>query len=354
METTSLFLLKEFKKHRVYKYALSVVIIFFATLIQFLCWDYIKPAPFLFYYPAIILAALYGDGTSAIILSCILGQYYFVPPMYSFELSFPNDYLRMSIFLFAALLIRKIVHNQTEDRLKAESAIQLLNEEKYEREKFVSTLTHDLQTPLTSAKLNIQLLKRKEHDSSSTNQITKITTSIGRIEYMIRDLLDANQIRAGKPLPLNLEVLNLKDVLEETALELREIFGDRFDLRGKLDVTGKWSKDGIKRIIENLCSNAVKYGSPDDRICIMIDPADFGVLISVNNKGKVITQDEQKYLFDPYARTRSAIKSNQKGWGLGLTLVKAITEAHKGQIKVESTAEHGTTFTVLLPRGDLA
>ena len=111
--------LREFKQHRFYKYLLSFIIVVAATLIQKALWNYITPAPFLVYYPAIILASLYGDGYSAVIMSIIASQYYFVHPLERFEVIFPQDYLRLLLFATSGLIARKLVHNLLLAKLQA-------------------------------------------------------------------------------------------------------------------------------------------------------------------------------------------------------------------------------------------
>ncbi|HXH76210.1 MAG TPA: DUF4118 domain-containing protein [Bacteriovoracaceae bacterium] len=151
--------LKEFKKHRPYKYLLSVLIVALAGLIQYFLWPWIDPAPFLLFYPAVILAALYGDGNTAIVLSAFTVQYFFVSP----PMQWPSDYLRLFIFILAAVMIR-ITHHLKLERLKAEANAEELRRERENREKYVATLTHDLHTPLTATKMNIQMLQRKASD----------------------------------------------------------------------------------------------------------------------------------------------------------------------------------------------
>ena len=265
-------------------------------------------------------------------------------------MAWPHDYIRMGMFLASAVLIRKIVRNQTEAKLKAESVIELLNEEKESREKFVSTLTHDLQTPLTSAKLQIQLIPRRENISEKSKEsLKKVEKNIVRIEEMIRDLLDANKIRAGKSLPLNLRECNLRDVIETCTHELEIIHGQRFYIKKAESVEGCWSFEALRRILENLGSNAIKYGDADAPVEICGERAFDGICLSVHNKGPVIPLEEQKELFNPYRRSKSALTSSEKGWGLGLSLVKGLTEAHGGSVKVQSSEERGTMFMIYLP-----
>lgn len=350
--------LAEFKKHRFYKYALSVLIVSAATLLQNLTWEWLYPAPYIFYFPAIVLAALYGDGNSAIILSCILSQYYFVAPYGFLNLTWPGDYFRMGVFVVAAEMVKKIIRIQTEDKLKAEAAVMMLERREKDleykreaREKIVSTLSHDLQTPLTAVMLNGQMIMRQygEQDDKLNLAMMKQLRNLHRIEAMIRDLLDANSIRAGVKIPIIIDECHLCEIIAHTMQDLIHIHGERFKVECEESIKGHWSSDAIKRILENLCTNAVKYGDENSKISITAQQVENGVLLRINNKGNPIPDDEQKILFDSFRRTDSAIESKKKGWGLGLFLVKGLTEAHNGVVSVESNQIHGTTFTVYLP-----
>ncbi|HZI11580.1 MAG TPA: ATP-binding protein [Myxococcus sp.] len=223
-----------------------------------------------------------------------------------------------------------------------------LEEEHDLRERFVATLTHDLRTPLTAAKLNAQMVARKVHDPSALYKLAaRIIDNLDRADQMIRDLLDVSRIRAGEGLPLEVSDCELGALARETLEELSLVHADRFVLNAPEPIQGYWSCSGLRRIIENLCNNAIKYGARDRPVTVSLarnGPDE--VSLSVHNWGRPIPSEDQRLLFQPYRRIDSA----QKGWGLGLTLVDGLARAHRGAVKVESTEEAGTTFTVTLAR----
>lgn len=225
-----------------------------------------------------------------------------------------------------------------------------LESERQLREAFVNLLTHDLRTPLTSALITAQLIERRSNEPESCILLAKrIGVSINRIGQMISNLLDANLIRSGEQIQLSIEVLNLYDLVKGTLDELVTIHGDRFVLEGSEKIIGKWDKKGVRRIIENLCNNAIKYGSNHTPVKVSIVENHEFAQISVHNKGDVISLKDQKSLFDQFRRSETAQNSNKKGWGLGLTLVRGVAESHGGKVSVESNIENGTIFTVSLP-----
>ena len=230
-----------------------------------------------------------------------------------------------------------------------EKYIMDLEAERGLRESFVSILTHDLRNPLGAAKLSAGLILDKSVNPDVCQKMARqITSSIDRVDHMIENLLDANRIRAGERLPLEIEEFDLRCMLKSTLDELSIVHGDRIFLTEFQEVRGYWSRDGIRRAIENLISNAVKYGYPDRPITVSLKQTPQTVIIAVHNEGSPIPPEELANLFQQFRRTKSAHASGIRGWGLGLTLVRGVVEAHGGTVKVESAP--GTTFTLELPR----
>jgi signal transduction histidine kinase len=218
------------------------------------------------------------------------------------------------------------------------------------RERFVATLSHDLRNPLSAARTGIQLiLKYSDRAESREKLIPRILTSLERADQMIQDLLDANRIKAGEKLSIQASECDLHSIVSDALEELSLVYGDRFLFHSPKSVCGYWSCNDLRRVIENLCTNAVKYGFPDAKITITLKPEKERVLLCVHNFGPVIPKEKQAKLFEPFQRSLDAQKSDRRGWGLGLALVCGIAEAHGGDVKVDSNREDGTTFTVYLP-----
>jgi signal transduction histidine kinase len=234
---------------------------------------------------------------------------------------------------------------------KYKETLDKLEIERDMREQFVFTLSHDLRTPLTAVKLIAEGLQKgisKIEDPSSP--IEKILTSINRADEMISNLLDSSRIKAGEKLPLQIEELDLPLLVSGTLKNLATIHGDRFILQSPAILKGYWSPHELQRMIENLASNAIKYGHPSTPIRITIKATAMSVQIDVHNKGNPLSTTEQTRLFEPFHRSLSAQRSGKKGWGIGLTLVRGIVQSHEGNIEIESEETKGTTFRIFLPR----
>jgi PAS domain S-box-containing protein len=240
------------------------------------------------------------------------------------------------------------------DIQEQKDSIQQLETERDSREHFVNALTHDLRTPLTAAKLTGQMIKRKVDDKNAVLKMAdRVIASMNRANGMIRDLLDANRIKAGENIPLSIEACSLDQIVEDTLADLNTIYGPRFKTEIEPDaklLQGYWDPSAIQRILENLSGNAVKYGHAETPVSIGVKASKDWIELAVHNEGSLISPEDQESLFSPYKRTASAQTGGQIGWGIGLALVKGITEAQGGSVSVSSEVSKGTTFVVRLPR----
>ncbi len=240
---------------------------------------------------------------------------------------------------------------EKELRDSLQNKVENLENERELREAFVSLLTHDLRTPLSVILGSAQFILRKPDDLKSNQKFAeKIVKHVNRVGQMITNLLDANRIHSGEKLPLKLESVNMCSLIEDTVAELGTIHGDRFVIQCPDSAELFCDPNGIRRIIENLCNNAIKYGSPNTPVTLKVKQEVENLQISVHNFGDAISTEDQKSLFDQFRRTQSALGGTHKGWGIGLTLVRGVAEAHGGSVAVESNKNSGTVFTVTLPK----
>ena len=237
-----------------------------------------------------------------------------------------------------------------EARYQAEALSQKLKMQNMFRDRFVATLTHDLRGPLNNTLQLIDLLEEKlpSDDAFVDKVLDKIKLSIGKGNQLIGTMLDVSRIEAGESLPIDREQGDLMEIV----LKLIESFGHDTRSRLKLEsnkdtIIGYWDNEAISRAIENLITNAIKYGAEKVDIHVKIDQSNSETVIAVHNHGKDIPKEKLDKLFDLYYRAEDT--NGQKGWGLGLTLVKGVAEAHGGKINVESHPEDGTTFYMVIP-----
>jgi signal transduction histidine kinase len=217
------------------------------------------------------------------------------------------------------------------------------------QELFIVTLTHDLRGPINVVKMGTQLIRRRlERGDTHVDVAARMISSIDRLDSMIQNLLDASRLRAGQGLKLEFEECYLDNLVQDVVEDLSFTYGERFVVVCDSDIRSYCSPKEIRRVIENLAINAVKYGTPRTPITLTLQQTEMQISLTIHNEGNPIAPDAQSILFQQFRRTTSA--QEQTGWGLGLFLVKSIIEAHQGTIEVESTQGKGTSFIVKLPK----
>lgn len=218
------------------------------------------------------------------------------------------------------------------------------------QEALTHTLAHDLRGPITTSKLSAQLLLKRPNDvNHCINIASRISTSMDRIDLMIHDLLDASALRSGATLNLDYEVVDLDILLDQIANEANFLHSNRIRFVSDGPLIGFWNENGLKRVFDNLITNALKFSDPESIITIKLKLINGKAVAEVQNFGKIITSEDMSILFQQFRRVRERTGSGKKGWGLGLTVVKGIVEAHKGNVEVESSEKSGTIFTIFLP-----
>ncbi|SEU38971.1 GAF sensor signal transduction histidine kinase [Myxococcus fulvus] len=228
--------------------------------------------------------------------------------------------------------------------------IQKLKAEQNLRDTFVAALTHDLRTPLSVAKMSVQVLGKRHADLPGVQtSVARVSGSLDRAERMIQNLLDASRLQAGKRVSLEMTECDFHALTSQTLDELAALYPDRFVLKAQGLFKMRGDPLGLRRIVENLASNAAKYGAPGTPIEVLLSRDGRQLVLQVRNQGTPIPATDLQTIFEPFHRTVSATVSAQKGWGLGLPLVKGLAEAHGGKVRVTSSIEEGTCFTVTLP-----
>lgn len=217
------------------------------------------------------------------------------------------------------------------------------------QELFMVTLTHDLRSPVNVVKLGTQLiLRRLERGDTHVDVAVRVISAIDRMDTMIQDLLDASRLRAGQRLKLEFEECDLDQLVHEVVEDLNFTYTGRFVVVSDAEVRSYCSRKEIRRVIENLAVNAVKYGAPDTPITLTLQQTENQINLTIHNEGNPIPLEAQSILFQQFRRSLSA--DDQTGWGLGLFLAKSIVEAHQGTIEIESAEGKGTSFRVQLPK----
>lgn len=216
------------------------------------------------------------------------------------------------------------------------------------RERFAAALTHDLRTPLGAAATALEL-SLLATDIPRTKILTvKALDNIHRMSAMIHELLDTMAFHSGHQLSLHLSHFDVCEVIKEVLVQATGPIAPRLHIVEK-EIFGWWDRAALRRAVENMVTNAFKYGQPDTPITIKLDEIHQRMLLSVHNDGAAIPLDEQEGIFQMYVRAENTRQNAGPGWGIGLPYVRAVAESHGGNITVDSSAERGTTFVIDVP-----
>lgn len=216
------------------------------------------------------------------------------------------------------------------------------------REQFVATLAHDLRNPLAAAVMSAQLITQTRDLQKIDQSAKKVVENLNRIDKMIQDLLDAVVFQRGQRLTLHPTHFDIVDVVREVCDMASAMHGPRFEMNGS-SIKGWWGREAMKRALENLVNNAIKYGAPDTPVRITFQQYHGRMLLSVHNEGNPIPPDQVESVFQVFRRATAAKEGDKEGWGIGLPYVRSVAESHGGSVDVDSAAERGTTFAMDMP-----
>ncbi|MGC9356959.1 MAG: ATP-binding protein [Anaerolineae bacterium] len=234
-------------------------------------------------------------------------------------------------------VMQDITHLKELDRLKTE---------------FVSTVSHDLRTPLTTIQGYVELLDRVGPLNEMQKRfIHKALDSLSHITNLISDLLDIGRIEAGydlemKPLRLDVLISETGEAMQTQAAEAE--ISLTWELpKMPLRVVG--NRRRLRQVLENLISNAIKYNQPGGRVHMKARLDDGHVVVSITDDGIGIPLEEQPRVFERFYRVHTTETEDIQGTGLGLAIVKSVIEKHKGRVWVKSMPGEGSTFSFILP-----
>lgn len=216
------------------------------------------------------------------------------------------------------------------------------------RERFIAALTHDLRNPLSTAHMAAELIRQSSDPARIKEFAGRIVDNLRRMDGMLQDLLDSATFQAGERLQLRLEEFDIQEVVKETCDQFTITHGPRFQILGTA-VRGWWDREAIKRALENIIGNALKYGARDTSIRIKTDSRGGRMILSVHNEGESIPPDQIESIFQVFGRAAAAKEGSEEGWGIGLSYVRNVAESHGGSVAADSTVQRGTTFLIDIP-----
>lgn len=216
-------------------------------------------------------------------------------------------------------------------------------------EQMIGIVSHDLRNPLSSIALGAAVLMRGEATEGQKRTLSRISRSTERATRLVGDLLDFTQARLGGGLPVTFDAVDLHQSVAQAVDELGAIYPGRVLKHERFGSGGcKADANRLAQLVGNLVSNAMAYGSPDTAVTITSRIDGRSCSIAVHNRGVPIPEEAVTRIFQPMARGQHATNA-QRSVGLGLFIVREIARAHRGDARVSSSAEGGTTFTIDFP-----
>jgi signal transduction histidine kinase len=222
---------------------------------------------------------------------------------------------------------------------------------------FVSTVSHEFRTPLTSIRQLSEMLAKGRVPTDDLRQQSYdiLSHESERLQRLVESLLDFGRIEEGA-FTYRFERLDAASLVDDVVAGFREAAsaqGFQVELQ-KTDTPApiRADRDALCLALRNLLDNAVKYSPECRTIWVETLPADRRLAIRVRDRGIGIPTSEQRTIFDKFVRGSVSRDAGIKGTGIGLTLARHIVDAHHGEIRVESAPGQGSTFTILLPLED--
>jgi two-component system, OmpR family, phosphate regulon sensor histidine kinase PhoR len=220
---------------------------------------------------------------------------------------------------------------------------------------FINNMTHELKTPISTISLACEALTDPELskiENVKNRYIGIINAENKRLGLLVEEVLQSAVLDKGdfklKREEIEVHAL-LTDVLDKFSIQVKEKGGDlRTNFSANLTEI-EADKNHLTNVIYNLLDNAVKYSKESPKIELSTKNEDGNIVISVKDNGIGISSDNLKKVFDRLYRVPTGNVHNVKGFGLGLSYVKIITERHGGKVYVESQLGHGSTFVIEIP-----
>lgn len=320
---------------------MSIAIVSLTTIAQYLLSDIVALSVYILYYPAIVFSCAYGHGPAAILLSMI-GSQWLLHLDYSFTMSY-KDAGGQAIFAICAYAVYRFGISRNDALDAAKEAIKT-------RDNFLFSASHELRTPLTTLKLRNQIRTRtltKEGNSEEAMKLAEDLVVIDKIADLIHDMIDVSRIKAGR------YVLNESDNIDLCELVTKVIntydsqlgeLGREITMDHRDKVIGTFDSLKIGQVVDNLITNAIKYGRGTIHVSIRGDKN--AARLVIGDQGSGIPKEKKNIIFNRFERTDSGLGDSQS-LGLGLYIAKEIVELHDGKIWLDDC--EGAYFIVEIP-----
>ncbi len=342
-------MLAPFRSRGFTPYAVGLVGIVVASLLRSLFAPVLgEHLSFSFDYLAVFVAAWTGGVWPAVvtaIIGSLVSNFFFTDPYLSLEISSIEELLDLIFFIVVSVTIGVL----SEISLRALAQAKKAEEEK---DDFMATVAHELRSPI-SVIYYANSLNRMASSEQPSDQLDVIDRQVNHLNLLIEDLLDVSRVARGK-IRLNRQHINASSIIDGAIEKARPLItSHRHSL--KLDISPEpmpvnVDPARIEQALSNLLTNAAKYTPDGGNICICARPAGDSAVLSVRDNGIGITPEVLPRVFDLFVQGDAARDRDEGGLGIGLALVRKISEMHGGAVRAESAGRNrGSEFIMTLP-----
>lgn len=220
---------------------------------------------------------------------------------------------------------------------------------------FVSAVSHEFRTPLTSLRQLSEMLAggRLVNENRRQRYYEAMAADSGRLQRLVEELLNFGRMETGA-MRYRLDPLDAAEVVRSVAADFeRQLDKGRVELSmPETPCPVQGDRDALSLAVWNLLDNAFKYSPECATVRVEVARNGKHMAIAVRDQGVGIPRRERKKIFHRFERGAAAIASGRKGTGVGLAIVQHVAKGHRGEVRLESEPRHGSTFTLLLPAGE--
>jgi signal transduction histidine kinase len=338
------------------RYLVSMVLLVVASLLVYALAQVENARVSSIILVASVFAAIHG-GLGPAVLTSILGSlildFFFIEPIFR-VLDSVNSFVRIFFFNITAVSVSVLVATMREVFIESEKFKRAAVKATEEKDAFIATVSHDLRNPLGVILGFADMLKGRTADREGLELIAIIENNCEYSLNLIKDLQELSALghKDFKPVWKQVDVFELVRYLCTSASIVAEQKGIGIVNPLKADQTCLCVADEqlLRRAVQNLIDNAIKYSSPGASICVSIYQKQECVEIVIKDAGLGIPESEQTKIFLPFYRTLNKPTGGESSTGLGLATVAAIAEVHGGKVSVASSAGNGSTFSLMIPK----
>lgn len=242
-----------------------------------------------------------------------------------------------SVFLILIMVGAAFVYRSVRRELKLQQ----------QQQNFMMAVTHELKTPVSVARLNLETLRKYSLDAAKQEKLIRNTLDeLSRLNSLTNNILISAQLEEGRN-KTSKEELDLSNLLKDCIIDFRNRFPDRLiEEQVEPDVDLKGDLLLLQMLINNLLENAAKYSPKEGKMTASLKKNTDTVILAVSDEGPGIPDEEKKKIFSKFYRIGNEATRKKQGTGLGLYLCSRIAADHNGDISVTNNTSGGSTFAV--------